>query len=42
MHAQYHVERALYIEKVLYNISDKKVKLNNLEDLTLLKEILLS
>ncbi|OGD44297.1 hypothetical protein A3K79_07305 [Candidatus Bathyarchaeota archaeon RBG_13_46_16b] len=37
--SSYQVERALYIENVLYTISDKKVKLNNLEDLTLIKEI---
>jgi uncharacterized secreted protein with C-terminal beta-propeller domain len=39
---RYHVKRALYIEEVLYSISDKKVKLNNLEDLTFIKEVLLS
>ncbi len=39
---RYHVKRALYTEEVLYSISDKKVKLNNLEDLTFIKEVLLS
>lgn len=38
----YFVERALYIENVLYTVSDKLVKLNNLESLFLLKEIELS
>jgi uncharacterized secreted protein with C-terminal beta-propeller domain len=37
----YYVKRALYIENVLYTISDKKIKLNNLENLAFLKEILL-
>ena len=36
---QYHVRRGLYIENVLYTVSDKKIKLNNLENLVLLKEI---
>jgi len=35
----YWVKRTLYIEKVLYTVSDKKIKMNNLEDLVLLKEI---
>jgi inhibitor of cysteine peptidase len=35
----YYVRRGLYIENVLYTVSDKKIKLNNLETLTLLKEI---
>jgi len=33
------VKRALYIEDVLYTLSDKKIKMNNLEDLSLIKEI---
>jgi inhibitor of cysteine peptidase len=33
------VNRALYIENVLYTLSNKKIKMNNLEDLALLKEI---
>jgi uncharacterized secreted protein with C-terminal beta-propeller domain len=37
----YYVKRALYIENVLYTISYKKIKLNNLENLAFLKEILL-
>jgi hypothetical protein len=39
--SSYQVERALYIENVLCTISDKKVKLNSLEDLTLIKEIMI-
>jgi len=35
----YWVKRALYIDNVLYTISDKKVKMNSLEDLGLLNEI---
>jgi uncharacterized secreted protein with C-terminal beta-propeller domain len=35
----YSVKRALYIENVLYTISDKKVKMNSLEDLTEINEI---
>jgi len=35
----YRVKRALYIENVLYTMSDKKIKMNNLEDLALLEEI---
>jgi len=35
----YAIKRALYIENVLYTISDGKVKMNSLEDLTLIKEI---
>ena len=33
------VNRALYIKNVLYTLSNKKIKMNNLEDLTLLNEI---
>jgi inhibitor of cysteine peptidase len=33
------VDRALYIDNVLYTVSDKKIKMNDLEDLTLLNEI---
>lgn len=40
--SSYWVKRALYIENVLYTISDKKVKLNNLEDLALIEEITLN
>ena len=36
------VNRALYIENVLYTVSDKKIKMNSLEDLVLIKEIELS
>jgi inhibitor of cysteine peptidase len=35
----YRVKRALYIENVLYTMSDKKMKMNNLEDLALLNDI---
>jgi len=33
------VKRAVYIENVLYTISDAKVKMNSLQDLTFIKEI---
>ncbi len=38
----YYVKRALYIENVLYTVSDKKIKLNSLESLAFLKEISLA
>jgi len=38
----YSVKRALYIDDVLYTISEKKVKMNSLGDLVLIKEIELS
>jgi uncharacterized secreted protein with C-terminal beta-propeller domain len=38
----YDVKRALYIENVLYSLSDKKIKMNSLEDLTEIREIQLS
>ncbi len=38
----YYVQRSLYIENVLYTISNAKVQLNNLEDLSLIKEIQIS
>jgi uncharacterized secreted protein with C-terminal beta-propeller domain len=37
--SSYQVKRSLYIENVLYTVSDRKMKLNSLEDLTLLREI---
>jgi len=37
--SSYQVKRALYIENVLYTMSDKKIKINSLEDLALLREI---
>lgn len=37
--SNYYVQRSLYIEDVLYTISDAKVKLNSLEDLAFIKEI---
>jgi len=40
--SSYRVKRALYIENVLYTVSDKKIKMNSLEDLTEIKEIQLS
>jgi uncharacterized secreted protein with C-terminal beta-propeller domain len=38
----YWIKRALYIEDVLYTVSDKKVRMNSLADLSLLKEVVLS
>jgi inhibitor of cysteine peptidase len=38
----YSIKRVLYIENVLYTLSDMKLKLNSLEDLLLIKEIELS
>ena len=38
-YSEYWVKRALYIENVLYTVSDKKIKMNTLEDLAFLKEI---
>ena len=35
----YWVNRALYIENVLYTVSDRKVKMNNLTDLAVIDEI---
>ncbi len=35
----YHVKRSLYIENVLYTISDKIIKMNNLENLAQIGEI---
>jgi len=35
----YWVNRAFYIENVLYTVSDKKIKLNSLEDLAPLREV---
>jgi len=35
----YWVKRALYIENMLYTVSDKKIKINSLEDLVEIKEI---
>jgi inhibitor of cysteine peptidase len=36
------VKREFYIDNVLYTVSDMKLKLNNLEDLTFIKEITLN
>jgi hypothetical protein len=38
----YWVRRSLYIEDVLYTVSDRMVKMNNLEDLSELGEVSLS
>jgi uncharacterized secreted protein with C-terminal beta-propeller domain len=35
----YHVKRSLYIGNILYTISDKKVKMNAIEDLGLVNEV---
>ena len=35
----YYVQRSLYIEDTLYTVSNVKVKMNNLQDLALIKEI---
>ena len=35
----YWVKRSLYIENVLYTVSDKKIKMNNLENLALINQI---
>jgi uncharacterized secreted protein with C-terminal beta-propeller domain len=37
----YDVKRALYVENTLYTVSDKKVKMNSLENMTLLNEVTL-
>jgi inhibitor of cysteine peptidase len=37
--SSYWVKRTLYIEDVLYTVSDKKIKMNSLEDLAFLNEI---
>jgi uncharacterized secreted protein with C-terminal beta-propeller domain len=37
--SSYAVKRSLYIDNVLYTISDKKVKMNNLENLLEINEI---
>ncbi|TEU05164.1 hypothetical protein E3I90_04815, partial [Candidatus Bathyarchaeota archaeon] len=38
-YSPYYVERALYIDNVLYTISDKKIKMNNLETLQEINEV---
>jgi uncharacterized secreted protein with C-terminal beta-propeller domain len=37
--SEYSVKRSFYIEDYLYTISDKKVKINNLADLSVVNEI---
>jgi inhibitor of cysteine peptidase len=41
-YSEYAVERSLYIEDVLYTISDMKIKMNNLETLAEINEVELS
>lgn len=38
-YSPYYVKRALYIDNVLYTISDKKIKMNNLETLQEINEV---
>ncbi|RJS85724.1 hypothetical protein CW706_00460 [Candidatus Bathyarchaeota archaeon] len=38
-YSPYSVKRALYIDGILYTISDKKIKMNSLEDLKLINEL---
>jgi len=40
--SSYWVKRILYIDTLLYTISEREIKMNNLEDLVLIKEIELS
>jgi len=40
--SNYYIQRSLYMENVLYTISNVKVKMNNLQDLTFMNEITLS
>jgi uncharacterized secreted protein with C-terminal beta-propeller domain len=35
----HYVQRSLYIEDILYTVSNAKVKMNSLQDLTFIKEI---
>jgi uncharacterized secreted protein with C-terminal beta-propeller domain len=39
---QYSIERSLYIDNVLYTLSNSKIKMNSLTDLSQIKEIILS
>ncbi|MDI6848123.1 MAG: beta-propeller domain-containing protein, partial [Candidatus Bathyarchaeia archaeon] len=41
-YSEYWVKRSLYIENVLYTVSDKKIKMNSLEDLVFIRELELS
>ncbi len=36
---EYYVKRSLYIDDVLYTVSDKKIKMNSLEDLSEINEV---
>jgi len=38
-HSPYSVKRSLYIDDVLYTVSEKKVKMNDLDDLGDIKEM---
>jgi len=38
-HSPYSVKRSLYIGDVLYTVSEKKIKMNNLDTLEEIKEI---
>lgn len=38
-YGEYSIERSLYIDDVLYTVSQKKIKLNSLEDLSEIKEL---
>jgi uncharacterized secreted protein with C-terminal beta-propeller domain len=38
-YSSYSVKRSLYIDDVLYTVSDKKIKMNNLEDLVEINEV---
>lgn len=40
--AYYHVKRSLYIGNILYTISDRKVKMNTIEDLNFVRDVELS
>jgi len=40
--ASHHIKRALYIENILYTISDSKIKMNSLADLSEINELNLS
>jgi uncharacterized secreted protein with C-terminal beta-propeller domain len=40
--SSYYIKRAFYIENVLYTVSEKKIKMNNLENLEFMKAVTLS
>jgi hypothetical protein len=41
LYSSYHIVRTLYIDNILYSISSKKIKMNSLEDLGEINEIML-